>query len=135
MRRADWKPRLALYLSQVVRKGFAPGAHDCALFAAGAVEAMTGIDIAAPFRGRYRTIRGGIRILRAAGHADHIALARVHFAEVHKSRATPGDLAILPTEDGMALGVVHGEMVFVLSARGGMGMKPVQSAVRILQVV
>lgn len=135
MRRADWKPRLASYLAQVVRREFVPGVHDCALFAAGAVDAMTGVDIAAPFRGRYRTLRGGTRILRNAGHADHIALARAHFEEIHASRAAPGDLAVLAAEDGLALGVVHGEMVFVLTARRGMGMAPVRDALFVLQVV
>ena len=121
MRLPDWKQHLTLYLADVARRPFAPGVHDCALFAAGAVQAMTGVDMAAPFRGRYRTLAGGSRILKAAGFVDHIALAAARLAEFHTSRAAPGDLAVIPTPDGDALGLVQGEQVYVLSATGMQG--------------
>lgn len=133
MRRPDWKLRLNAYLADVVRRGFAPGEHDCALFAAGAVEAMTGRDLAAPYRGRYRTLRGGARILKAAGFASHIDLAAGHLAEIHTSRAAPGDLAVIATDGGDALGVVQGESVYVLGA-SGMGLMAMSSAHRAFRV-
>ncbi len=133
MRLPDWKPRLIAWLSDVATIPFQPGRHDCALFAAGAVLVMTGRDPAAPFRGRYRTLRGGQRILRKAGFADHIALTAQLLAEVHTSRAAPGDLAVVPTQDGDALGLVQGEAVYVLSARG-LGFVPMTSAVRAFRV-
>lgn len=67
MRLPDWEPRLLAYLDEVADRGYAYGEHDCALFAAGGVLAMSGHDLAAPFRGRYATARGSVRALRRHG--------------------------------------------------------------------
>ena len=69
----DWHARLAAYVYEAGRTPFAYGAHDCALFAAGAVAAMTGTDLASDWRGRYRTLAGGLKAVKRAGHADHVA--------------------------------------------------------------
>lgn len=119
VRLPDWRRRLAGYLAEVGRAPFRPGAHDCALFVAGAVRAMTGVDLAAQYRGRYTTLRGGYRVLRKEGVADHIALAAAIFEEVPTAFAQVGDVAVMPSEiDGGALGVVQGEMVYVLQPAG-----------------
>ena len=49
MRTPYWRSALAAYIAETMRKPFAWGLHDCALFAAGAVEAMTGNDPAADY--------------------------------------------------------------------------------------
>lgn len=118
MRRADWHNRLVQYLSEVIYAPPEMGRHDCALFLAGAVEAMTGADYAAPYRGRYTTMQGGLRILRKDGFADHIALAAHHLEEIPVAFAAPGDGAVVETEDGPALGVMQGEMIYVVGVRG-----------------
>ena len=120
-----WQTRLAAYLHEVGREGFAYGAHDCALFAAGAVQAMTGIDLAADWRGRYTSLRGGLRVLRAAGYADHVALAAAHFPTVDRPR--PGDLAVMQTLEGPALGIVQGALVY-LRGPDRIGLLPVSDA-------
>lgn len=66
----DWEPRLVAYLERCDPLPFEWGRHDCCSFAAGAVEAQTGVDFYAPFLGRYQTQRGAIRALKAQGHAD-----------------------------------------------------------------
>lgn len=120
----DWRARLTAYLAAGAREPFAYGRHDCALFAAGAVAAMTGIDLAAPFRGRYRSLRGGLRVMRAAGYADHVALAAAHLPACDPARALPGDLAVFDTPDGRALGVVQGPGVYVLGPSGALSIMP-----------
>jgi hypothetical protein len=133
-RRPDWQSRLVDYLGRASRMPFQPGRHDCALFAAGAVEAMTGVDLAAHWRGRYRTLRGGVRVLRRDGYADHVALAAAHFrARGAGEVAMPGDLAAVPTQDGPALGVVQGQHVYVVGP-DGLGMVPVVSALVVFEV-
>jgi len=62
-----WEGALAAYLDAHSNSLFSWGELDCALFAAGGVLAMTGTDIAAPFRGRYRTAQGSARALRRFG--------------------------------------------------------------------
>lgn len=133
MRQRHWKQALGQYLAQAARQPFAPGQHDCALFAAGAVAVMTGQDLAAGWRGRYRTLAGGLRMLRRAGHADHVAFAAAHFAEVPPAFAQPGDLAVVAGADGAALGVVQGENVYVLRPEG-LGLVPLSWAHRVFRV-
>ena len=90
--------------------------------------------MAADWRGRYSTMRGGLRVLRKAGFEDHIALAAAHFPEVPPLMAQPGDLAVVPTDDGQALGVVQGEAVYVLGPHG-LGLVSILSASRAFRVI
>jgi len=125
----DWQSRLHAWLLEISGQPFEPGRHDCALFAAGAVAAMTGEDPAALFRGRYSTVRGGQRMLKREGHRDHVAFAAAQLDEINILQARPGDLAVTPGEGGDALGVVQGEWVYVLGPNG-MGMVPLSAATR-----
>jgi hypothetical protein len=117
-RTTDWRARLIDYLARAHSAPFRPGQHDCALFASGAVAAMTGVDLATHWRGRYRSIRGGLRVLRAEGYADHIALTDALLDDCPVSLAQVGDLAAVPGPDGLALGVVQGARVYVLRPEG-----------------
>ena len=128
-RHIDWRSRLLRYASDAARRPFAYGRHDCALFAAGAVAAMTGEDPAAAWRGRYTTFRGGLRVIRKSGHTDHIAAAAAWFAEIPPAFAQVGDLAVVPGDAGPALGVVAGAHVWVLRP-DGLGTVPLTDAVR-----
>ena len=70
VRLPDWQTRLAAYFDENAGRPHQYGAFDCALFVAGAVEAMTGKDFGAPFRGKYRSAAGSIRALREFGAGD-----------------------------------------------------------------
>lgn len=123
IRRADWPARLAAYLAVEAGTPFVPGTSDCALFAAGAVAAMTGSDPAARWRGRYSTARGGLRVLRREGYADAVAVAAALLRRrAEGERAVPGDVCALETPDqaapGAALGIVQGAFVYVRGAEG-----------------
>lgn len=113
-RHPDWTNQLLAYLAASARRPFELGQHDCALFAAGAVAAMTGVDFAADWRGKYKTLKDGQRIMRAAGYRDQIDFVAQHFEEVAVAEAQVGDLAVVPTNDGPALGVVQGASIYVL---------------------
>lgn len=124
MRLPDWKPRLTCYLAASARKPYAIGTHDCALFAAGAVEAVTGHDPAAAWRGAYASKAGGLRLLQAAGHRDHFDATAAALKEIRPSFAAAGDIAAVHDGVGQtALGVVQGEMVYVLRETG-LGLVP-----------
>lgn len=109
-----WRTALADYVHRVAHLSFQWGEHDCALFAAGAVEVMTGEDIAAPYRGRYKTMAGGLRAMRKTGHDDHVAYFASLFEEIHPSHATVGDIAVIAIDEGEALGVVQGERIYAI---------------------
>lgn len=130
----DWQPRLRAYLMGVGEQALVAGQHDCALFGAGGVEAETGVDLAADWRGRYATFAGGKRILRRAGFADHIALIGEHLPEVAVQFARPGDIAIVPTENGDAVGIVQGSSVYVLTPTGRIGLVSIMRAARVFKV-
>ncbi|MDP2738703.1 MAG: hypothetical protein Q8O82_08385 [Pseudorhodobacter sp.] len=134
MRLPDWQPRLLAFIASSVARPFVYGQHDCALFAAGAVQAMCGVDLAAAWRGHYATRLGGIRALRRAGFRDHIDVAARQFAEVAAAAARVGDLAVVAGDDGPALGLVQGPMIYVLRPGGGLGLVPLASATRIFRV-
>lgn len=119
----DWRPRLTEYLLDCGQTVFAYGDQDCALFAAGAVAAMTGCDPAKDWRGRYRTLNGGLRLMRAAGYRDHIDMVNRNFASVHPAFAGDGDLASVVTPEGDAMGVIMGEVIY-LTGPAGAAMKP-----------
>jgi len=64
IRKENWVVLLDNYLKAKERIPFVFGANDCCLFAAGAVHAITGVDLAMAFRGKYQTEAGAIRALK-----------------------------------------------------------------------
>ena len=133
-RYADWQARLHVYLASVARAPLAYGQHDCALFAADAICAMTGLDLAARYRGRYDSLAGGLQLLVGDGFADHVALARAQLAQGAIAMAMPGDVAVFETDQGSALGVVQGASVYVLHPGGMLGLVPLTDAIEVFVV-
>ena len=125
----DWRNRLIAFLSANHRRPYEPGRWDCAIWAAGAVEAMTGIDYMRGFRG-YRTIAEGHRKLRAKGFEDHVALVASVLPEVPAPFAQPGDVAVI---DGLSLGIVQGHLVYGFG-ENGFGTMPLTAIGRAFRV-
>lgn len=119
-RRRDWRARLNAYIAEIKAAPLEWGAHDCAVgLAARAIEAMTGVDVAAEWRGRYATPAEALRVLREDGFADLEALGRSMLPAVHPSRGQLGDIALVPTGEALdALGVVIGDRILVLTQTG-----------------
>lgn len=126
----DWRSRLAAFLAVDPGKKFAWGENDCFLgLVAPAVEAMTGQDIGAPFRGTYDTAEGARKVLEAAGFSDLADALASYFPEIHPSRMHIGDIAVIPSDAdgvGAGLGLVIGERIMALSPSG-------QGSVRLLR--
>lgn len=116
-RHPDWQNRLADYVAGVAAMPFAWGIHDCALFTAGAVRAMTGRDLARGWRG-YRSRGAGLRKLAAAGLEDPVALAASLLPEIAPLAAMPGDVVAHATETGPALGILQGRGFYALTPTG-----------------
>lgn len=118
-RREDWPEQLLGFVEARRDVPFAWGANDCALFAADAVQAMTGHDFAAGFRGRYRTALGAMKALRSNGAADLAAyLTRVLGAPVAPALARRGDVVVFAAVEGPALGVVVGSQAAAAGPEG-----------------
>lgn len=125
----DWRPRLAAYLEEVRTRPFAYGGHDCALFAAGAVEAMTGTDLAADYRGRYGSLKEGLKLVKGG----HLAILRDHLRPVAPAFAQVGDIALIGEVGFPALGLIQGETILVLR-EDGLGLMPRAAATGVWQV-
>lgn len=141
MRHQDWESRLDRYLTAQRAAEFCYGQLDCALFAAGAVAAMTGVDPAENLRGRYATLREGLELLTTvlgdtslpealSGHFGFEEFQNVKFAG-------RGDIALVrdPATDDELLGIVDlsGARV-ALVARTGLQFAPVAAIVRAWRV-
>lgn len=130
---SDWRSRLNDYLAQSATKGFRPGSHDCAMFAAGGVEAMTGVDPAAKYRGCYRTLEKAYADLNEDGFFDHVDFAASLFKEIPVAQAGVGDLAAVKGDGVWCLGIVTGPSIAVLKL-DGMGFVKLTDAQRAFAV-
>lgn len=133
----DWQDRLTRFLAGRARSPFQPGRHDCATFAAGAVEAMTGVDLAAGWRGTYGDLGEGLAALEAAGIGDHLALVSSLLPEIAAAEARPGDIAALRIGQANleTLAVVQGAMAYVpVEGAAGFILLPMRLATRAWRV-
>jgi hypothetical protein len=112
-----------------MRTTYAWGHHDCALFAAGAVQAMTGIDFAAEFRGKYEDEDGARRLLTSLGCGDVGDLASRYLPEITPAEARRGDVVMIEGVLGPFLAIVDGRTAVGPSARG-LTHTPLDQAVR-----
>ncbi len=121
----DWEVRLDKYIHECANKDYSWGEHDCVLFAAGCIYAMTGIDLGKPFRGKYKTKRGAIGILkrRFGGGLEILCekMAQKHkWLEVRTTMAQRGSVVLFEDETGgTVVGIVglSGTKAFICDSR------------------
>ncbi|MBD3785629.1 MAG: hypothetical protein IE922_01485 [Sphingomonadales bacterium] len=117
----NWRAAFAAEVERLRRLPFAWGTHDCGVGLAGNLTlALTGVDVAAPWRGRYTTQAGALRVLRNDGFSTLGDLvASVLPEHDHRSRARVGDVGAIEAEAfGHALCVVDFDRVHVLTPDG-----------------
>jgi hypothetical protein len=113
-RKQTWQTLLHVFLEARCRQPFAWGSNDCALFAADAVNAITGTDLGADFRGKYATQAEAEALMQTiCGSADALALGtylckQAGFAlRPSVNFAQRGDVIVLKNSDGShSLGIV-----------------------------
>ena len=93
----DWDQRLARFIESRRRRHFSWGKHDCCMFAADAAKVITGKDLAAEFRGRYRTALGAKRKINAYGGLREV-LTAVLGEPKSILAASRGDLVLIPAD-------------------------------------
>lgn len=109
-RRSDWEPRLNALIADRRTWVHEYGNHDCALWPAAAVEAITGEDFGAPFRGKYSDETGARAALREFGAGTLVKTFDSHLKRIDKAMAQRGDLALHEGHVGV---VLVGEALFV----------------------
>lgn len=109
VRRQDWPLRLNAWLGEVRARPFAWGEFDCALGAAEAVLAMTGVDYAVEFRGAYFSKRDAVRLLAARGGLEALVTQALGEPLATPKLAQRGDVVLVDSgAEGPAIAVVMG---------------------------
>ncbi|MFC6490907.1 DUF6950 family protein [Nitratireductor sp. GCM10026969] len=131
-----WRSRVEAVIDEIKYSPFAWGERDCGPWLVGrVVEAVTGEDLAAPYRGRYRTATGAVRLMQAEGFESLGDLVASLLPEIHPSQAKIADIAAFADDSalGFSLGVVNGERVFVMGENhlGTMNLLQAERAFRV----
>lgn len=98
---------LAAFLREGAARPFAWGACDCCTFACAWIERRRGVDPSAPWRGRYRSVRGALRQMRRGG-GDLLAVVTKAMRSAglnETSDPQPGDVGVVRTPAGLALAI------------------------------
>ena len=102
----DWEKRLRTYLDSRKTMPFEWGVNDCATFIAGAVTAMTGVDVYDGFKGIYDTEEGSREALKTAGAGTlHRTVAKWLGKSKPAAQAKRGDVVM---KDNFTLGICLG---------------------------
>jgi len=107
----DWQVRLATLVGDRLQAPFVWGRNDCALFAADAVQAILGHDLAAPWRGQYHTATGAARLLDSLGGGLQALATHMLGQPISPRLARPGDVVLMaatPAAPRECLGICNG---------------------------
>lgn len=92
---------LERFMSAAEAMRFQPGAWDCCLMPANWVRDVTGIDGAAPWRGRYATRRGYLRHLKAGGGVTGVMTRGAEIAGLSETgEPRRGDIGVVESGTG-----------------------------------
>jgi len=94
------------------------GVSDCILLVAGAVEVETGIDFAAPHRGKYDDEASARAYMAANGWADVDDVADSFLPRINPGLRRRGDILLFRGEVGKTLGVCLGAKAMVMGVDG-----------------
>lgn len=98
---------------------FVWGQHDCCLFAANAIKAFTGVDIAADFRGKYIDKASAMALIKSVTGGSTVEDAAAWCAQKHGLKewaregvptplfAQRGDLVVIQDAEQLLAGVMH----------------------------
>ncbi len=106
-RLVDWEQRLFQLIDSRRRHPFAWGKQDCCLFAADAVLQMTGVDLAASYRGRYHNAATALKLGAVAELIDKTGLPRMRNVNL----ARRGDMMLLALTQRETVGVCVGGQI------------------------
>lgn len=114
--------KFAQALDNIVAAEFQWGSMDCLFgLVVPVVEAATGRSaLFSRFRGKYKSARGALSVMKRAGFETLADLVGSEFPEIKPSEIRMGDIAAIKTDDDFAysMGICNGQRVFVLHPDG-----------------
>lgn len=131
-RKESWPNILNDQIEQAQAREFEWGVFDCCLFVADVGLAMTDVDYAASFRGRYKTKAGAYRCLKNLVGSKSGGIKELWDSLLGESipvaYCSRGDIATLETDDGLAVGVCVGARLAVPRPGSGLTFVPMSHA-------
>jgi len=126
-----WPERLEAFLAESRNKRFRYGSWDCCLFVCDAILAMTGVDVAEEFRGRYKTRTEAMRLAGSVLEVTERVTSANAMPEIAPRSASRGDVVLIKHKRSFLLGVValNGRAALSL-ARNSIVTFPMSSVVR-----
>lgn len=115
-----WEHAYENYLTSAARLKFKYGTFDCCLFVANAIQAITGVDVAAEMRGTYVTAaQAAVKIQSLTGVGDDVPTIATYLFNKHgvtvnanKFMCKRGDPVLI--QNGTTLGIVSLDGAYVL---------------------
>ncbi len=124
MRFEAWPEILAEEIQKASDQRFVWGQCDCALWAANVVLAMTGTDYAEEFRGKYKSAKGSVQVLKRIGEVTLSATLTEKLTPINCLLKTQrGDVVTKEFDGAQALGICIGSKV-AFKARVGLSFYP-----------
>ncbi len=103
-------------------KPYVIGQHDCALFVVGIVKEMTGRDYSDKFKGKYKTMKGSLKVIRRlAGPVGTLEQAVTNILSINPLRvswAMRGSPVLYIEDEQEHLGICLGDKAAVLHEEG-----------------
>lgn len=100
----DWEARLLAYIAGVMDLPHVYGQHDCFLHCWAAVEAVTGVDHASQYIGRYDTAASAAALLRSEGEGTLLRFMDRRLARKPIGKAGRGDIVMVGKIIGVCMG-------------------------------
>ncbi len=119
-------------IEELSQKRFRWGEDDCCLFVGRVVQAFTGVDLAASFRGKYRSQKGAASRIRRAGSLEKLVdeVTTDHgLREVPVGMAARGDIILFPSVLGETLGICDGHQIITMGKDGVVAF-PMEAAMK-----
>ena len=115
-RKQSWPEILAIQIKAAEMRPFSWGSHDCCAFAARVVEAMTGVSFMTDFPEYSDEARASVLVGEFGGVEG---IAGLCLGEANAPAfAQRGDVVLMPTDQGDALGICIDHRAAFASARG-----------------
>ncbi len=133
-RSAGWELRLSQFLKDLESTPFQWGENDCALMSANGVQAVTGVDVAAEFRGQYSTKSQAAAIIAQHGDLEGLITYCMGFGPDENWRtAARGDVVVVDTQGQMAAGIVDdtGQRIAVITTNNRLERLSVKKALKV----
>lgn len=103
----DWQKRMAALCAERQAAPFVWGTHDCCLWAADMVQALTGLDFASTWRGSYSTAAEAAHLLAELGGVSEVAISTLG-QPLAPAFAGVGDVVLVRHDGRELLAVCNG---------------------------